>query len=385
MYKSNFIKYDDNTDIFRSAVVFGENGGGKSNFIESLKFLQYLFKINNPVRTARNCIYLSNEISGEKRILDTVQSFSIEFVYNSTRYAYYLEIDAIGIREEAVYIYENDTYQCSFRVNRSTDFDKFKLSDLKNIVKPKIDIVINEEGIYESWIEDFKSNQSQSDLIGLHVSRLAIMGVKTAVETVRWFTNNLMVEGSTFYNYDVKIIGNISDEDMTILKTFEFLDIVKLADSAIIGIEIDNDKPYFNSYIIRKDVDGNTHKCMLKDESSGIREFFAWATQLYKVIYNGVTLIADEIDRSFNATLSSKIFAYVNGMKHNGQFIFTTHNALHMTFQTFMKGQMFIVTRTYKNLVSDIVSLIEYDDLTYDNHKVYEFYMNGLLGGTVSE
>lgn len=384
-YASNFVKFGDDTDVFRSAVVFGENGGGKSNFFESLKFLQYLFKINSYVQSANNCLYTSNEIFEERNILDTVQSFNVEFFSNGNRYAYYLEIDVMGIREEALYIYKNNTYYCKFEVKRITNIDQYNISELKNIKEIENDIRINEKGVSESWIDDFNKNQNQSEWIGLHVSRLAVMGIKSAIDTVKWFTNNLMIEGSKFYNYDVKFTNNVSDNDMMILNSSEFVDIIKLVDKAIVDIDIDRDKPYYNSYLVRKDLDGKVHKCMLKDESSGVREFFAWATQLYKVIYNGITLIADEIDRSFNATLSSKVLAYVNGTKHNGQLIFTTHNVLHMTFQSFMKGQMFIVTKNLKTLESDIIPLTEYDELTYDNHKVYEFYINGLLGGTVSE
>lgn len=384
-YTDSFYHYDDATDVFRSAVIFGENGGGKSNFFESIKYLQHFFKENNQVRSASNCLYDSGKSFFDKIVSETIQSFNVEFIYNNKRYAYYLEIDVMGIREEAVYVHDGRGYNTSFEVYRITNVDDYKITELKNVSIIENDIIINEEGISESWIDDFKDNQNQSEWLGLHVSRLAVMGVKTAIAVVKWFTNRLVVERSKFYNYDVKLTDDINDEYMIILHSQKFIDIVKMADNSIIDVEIDNDKPFYNSYLVRKDSVGNEYKCMLKDDSSGIREFFAWSIQLYKVVYDGITLIADEIDRAFNATLSSKILAYINGMDHKGQLIFTTHNVLHMTFKVFMKGQMFIITKDTKTLMSDIISLTEYLELTYDNHKVYEYYVNGLLGGTVSE
>jgi AAA15 family ATPase/GTPase len=37
-------------DVLKSAVIVGENAGGKSNFIKSLQYLKKFFKDNQPVK-----------------------------------------------------------------------------------------------------------------------------------------------------------------------------------------------------------------------------------------------------------------------------------------------------------------------------------------------
>ena len=54
-----------------------------------------------------------------------------------------------------------------------------------------------------------------------------------------------------------------------------------MVDYSICNVEVDNDKPYGKSLIIRKDADGNEIRGELQQDSTGVREFFAWAVQIY--------------------------------------------------------------------------------------------------------
>ena len=114
------------------------------------------------------------------------------------------------------------------------------------------------------------------------------------------------------------------------------------ANYSICGIEVDKDKPYGKSLIIRKDSEGNEIRRELQQDSTGVREFFAWAVQIYRVINQNRVIFADEMDRVLNPILSDRVIAYINGAEHHGQFIFSTHNVLHLDLRTYMKEQIYI-------------------------------------------
>ena len=163
------------------------------------------------------------------------------------------------------------------------------------------------------------------------------------------------------------------------------VDIFRMVDYSICSIEVDNDKPYGKSLIIRKDAEGNEIRRELQQDSTGVREFFAWAVQIFRVVYENRVVFADEMDRVLNPILSDRVVAFVNGEEHKGQFIFSTHNVLHLNLKTYMKEQIYFVTKSKDSLTSELYSLADFPEVRYETAKVYEFYMKGILGGTAFE
>ena len=96
-------------------------------------------------------------------------------------------------------------------------------------------------------------------------------------------------------------------------------------------------------------------------------------------------VFADEMDRVLNPILSDRVIAFINGEDHHGQFAFSTHNVLHLNLKTYMKEQIYFVTKSKDSLTSELYSLADFPEVRYETAKVYEFYMKGILGGTAFE
>jgi len=96
-------------------------------------------------------------------------------------------------------------------------------------------------------------------------------------------------------------------------------------------------------------------------------------------------VFADEMDRVLNPVLSDRVVAFVNGSEHEGQFVFSTHNVLHLNLKIYMKEQIYFITKNRKQLTSEMYSLSDFPEVRYDTAKIYEFYMKGVLGGTAFE
>ncbi len=103
------------------------------------------------------------------------------------------------------------------------------------------------------------------------------------------------------------------------------------------------------------------------------------------MVYENAVVFADEMDRVLNPVLSDKVIAFINGKEHQGQFIFTSHNALHLNLKNFMKEQIYFVTKDVETLQSELYSLADFPEIRYETAKIYELYMKGILGGTVFE
>ena len=153
---------------------------------------------------------------------------------------------------------------------------------------------------------------------GLFVSKLAILGESRAREFVDWINDKLVVE-SRNYNYSpLKNIQN-EEEDLRIIKDSRFLEILRMIDYSVCRIEADEDKPFSESLLVRKTKDGKEFSREISRDSGGIREFFSWAVQLFRVVYEDKIVFADEMDRVINPILSERIVAYINGKKHRGR------------------------------------------------------------------
>lgn len=379
-------RYQDNYnticgfDILKTAVIVGENAGGKSNFIKGIQYFKELFKeTSEQTKISPETIYdenlLIDDLKDEYMTNDELlQTFEIILTSNNLVYKYKLNISLFGIEHESLYYTDdkNHVFKKVFECN--TSYDELKT---KNIRKTYLDIPGNKK-IQDLVINNLNSGSTK----GLIVNSLSLLGIPNTSEFVNE-VNSIKVQKNVL---DLPVGVQYKSEDLRphlqIMKTPEFVEIFKMIDSSIIDIEIDDDFPLLKSLIKRRHVDGNISKRQIAFDSTGVKNFLVMSIFIYKVVYENVIVFNDEMDSTFNPILTSKVISFIHSFETNGQFIFTTHNIFNLTLQTFMKEQMFIVEKSKDTLESKLYSISEFDDLRYDsNEKIYEYYMKGVLGG----
>ncbi len=368
-FPDNYVASDDGFDLLKSAVIVGENAGGKSNFINSLKYLKSLFVTNSPVRSVRPYV---NAVSLQENS-NPIQKFELCFrAENGKIYIYELQVDETGIVLEKLQ---------ALKKKKGTPNTIFEISNTEDGTWRIIAETIN--SLSTSKNKFLFGNSSKSSMnIGLFVSKYALLGDADALAVVDWVTNVLYPEA---LGTDVTENAVKQDADLKVLEDRRYLDIFRMVDYSICGIELDREKPYSKSMIIRKDEHGNCFRREIQMDSTGVREFFAWAVHIFRVVYENKVVFADEMDRVLNPILSDRVIAFVNGAEHKGQFIFSTHNVLHLDLKTYMKEQIYFVTKDREQLTSEIYSLADFPEVRYETTKIYEFYMKGILGGTAFE
>lgn len=392
-FSDNIISTNSGCDILKTAVIVGENAGGKSNFVRSLGYLRSFFQENKKVTSYMGGININNAKKGCGKDSNTLQMFDIEIcLHNIGFYHYHLEIDFIGIVKEELGYKEKQKqkYKRILSVSRGeAKFDcdgKEKECAGKNLCKLSgvVSYQISFPGMDPETEDAFGNAVNSQKQMGLFVTRLAILGYVHAFNFADWMTDYLCPETNEI-NYDLYKSLKSEDEDYIILKDPKYMEIFRMIDYSITDIEIDVEKPFSKSMIIRKKEDGSTFSRELSQDSSGVREYFAWAVQIYKVVYEDKVVFADEMDRVLNPVLSDRVIAFINGKEHHGQFIFTTHNVLHLDLKNYMKEQIYFITKDVESLESELYSLADFPEVRYETTKIYEFYMKGILGGTAIE
>lgn len=392
-FPDNYVHVAPACDILKTAVIVGENAGGKSNFVESLGCLKHFFRENDEVKSYRDMIHINNVTGKCVKKRDTCQKFEVEaWLEQRCFYRYYLETDFAGIVKEELSYKERseDKYQYVLRAFRNRfeldcDKDGYQCTG-ENQCKTKamVGYHLKTPGYGKEMEALLKKSLTSWKQLGLFTTKLAILGDEHALRFSDWVRNSLCPE-SNVINYDLYKSIKSEEGDFLILRDDRFLEIFQMVDRSIIGIKLDEERPFYKSMVIRKKKDGGTFSRELGRDSSGVREFFAWAVQIFKIVYENKVVFADEIDRVLNPVLSERVAAFVNGKQHCGQFIFTTHNVLHLDLKNYMKEQIYFITKDVESLESELYSLADFPEVEYEETKIYEFYMKGILGGTVVE
>lgn len=392
-FPNNIISTGLGCDLLKTAVVVGENAGGKSNFVRSLEYLQTFFRENKPAKSYKNYMNINNEKNGCGKKSNTLEKFELEILSdNGIFYLYHLEKDFIGIVCEELSYKRQYKQKYKQILSAKRIICKFKCDGKEDLCLGKNKCIVSGEWDYQMSL--YKEEPEMEDALvsalksqkqmGLLVTRLAILGNEHAMAFTEWMTDILCPETNVI-NYDLYKSMKSEEEDIQILNEPRYIEIFKMIDTSIIGIEIDEEKPFTKTLVIRKKEDGTTFSRELSRDSSGVREYFAWAVQIFKVVYENKIVFADEMDRVLNPVLSDRVIAFINGKEHQGQFIFTTHNVLHLDLKNYMKEQIYFVTKDVESLESELYSLADFPEVRYETTKIYEFYMKGILGGTAIE
>lgn len=391
-FPNNYVTSDTGIDVLKTAVVIGENAGGKSNFVRSLSYLQSFFVETETPKTYRNVINTNNNQDFCPKKNNTLQSFEIEvLIKENLLYLYHLEVDFMGIVKETFYVKNKvkNKYKKIFSMERNDytiecNNENECTNSNKCLTKANTVYLLDVPGSENEIEKSLEKAANKEKLIGLTITKLAMLGNEHTITFTDWIKNYLCPE-TNIINYDIYKSMKNEDDDLRILHDSRYLDIFRMVDHSIISFKVDEEKPFSKTIIVRRKKDGSTFTRELVQDSSGVREYFAWAVQIFKVVYENKTVFADEMDRVLNPVLSDRVISFICGKNHSGQFVFTTHNVLHLDLKNYMKEQIYFITKDIETLESELYSLADFPEIRYETTKIYEFYMKGILGGTAIE
>ena len=323
------------------AVIYGPNGGGKSNVLEALHTLEA--KLLRPICATcdeTDCKYKAKMIpvkpfSFSPKTIEEPTEFEVFFSTDSSEYRYILHIQNEVIIYESLDRIKFDTGRRSALFTRDAKgkielkgiFSKFKISDDISATLPLISYL----GI------TYKKNEIISDVFS-------------------WFEEKI-----DFLNY-----GNPMQEMITaIVRTGDLktliLKMIKEMDLDITDFRIeekDNDFEVYMEHI----VDGYSSEITLGDESSGTQKIFGLLPFIARSLKYGTTLVIDELDAKIHPMLLRYIIELFTSKESNrkgAQLIFTSHDLSTMTNEIFRRDEIWFVAKG-NDQNTKLYSLVEF-------------------------
>ncbi len=357
--------------LLSSAIIYGANASGKSNFLRALAFMGSF--VLNKFKILQSIDKLPHEpfkLCSDTE--DTSSFFEIVFFINDIKYRYGFEMDSHTIYSEWLFADEKGKEaKLFFRdideddyVNPNRFKEGYQFFDKKN---QKIKIAKNQLFIWKCDQEDGEISKS----------------------ILKWFNNFNMIDGMDHQGYINFTMKKMEDENFK----NKIVQLVKTADIDINDISIEEDdvpldvieklpmpnslkKEILNdgglkSIVIntkhkKYDSDGNVIGEVIfeldKEESKGTRKFFAMSAPIIDTLQNGKILIIDELDASLHPILTQhliQLFHDKNINSKNAQLVFATHDTNLLKPHIFRRDQIWL-TEKDKYGSTDLYSLAQF-------------------------
>lgn len=347
-YEDNFSSFKKNR-IMKSAIIFGSNASGKTNIILALERIVDIISngINLPKDFDVNRLnYDSKSVALELSIItnsEDIFNYSIEFNQNNIIY------EKLEKNDTVIYKFNNNTLESELNILSQDILKIFSIRSTDIFLKKLKDFNIKE---IEVFIEEIKN---------IKIKRDNILNSE-AKEALQHIPQN---QKSILEKNRIKVVSLLKLLDYTI-SDFSFEKIGNL-----------NEEILYQMYILRT---AKNIKFYLGNESKGIKKIMNLIYDLLD-IYNGKTIIIDELDSSISTQSLIKIFNdFVNVKENiNGQLIVTSHNLFLFNNNIFEPQQIYIVNKK-EDLTSELYSLAEFN-IRSEKENLYHDFLKGKFGG----
>lgn len=347
------IKVIDGTRVLKSAVVYGANGSGKSNFIDAISFVKNLVMgsiLNPPGQGIRQ---MPHKLDG----VDKDSTYRIQFITNDVRYVFGFTLKNMVVVDEYLYCFPNGRQTKVFE--RSSEMftagSKFRgrFNTCKDVLKPN--------RLLLSCAANFSS-------------------VEEVVAAYKFFSDELVIFGqvneNNWMNYSLYQISQNEKMKQAVLSFMKELGMgIKDIEVTIDQKQLDSSElpPFlsdeFKNMLLQKKVDAINAKViydsfetdLIQEESTGVRKLFGILCPLIDIMLNGKVLICDEIESSLHESLVYglvKLFMSVKTEKF-AQMIFTTYETGLLNLDVFRRDQIWFTELKAEDRSTDLYSLAE--------------------------
>ncbi len=376
--------------LLPTALMFGGNAAGKSNFIQAISFMRS-FILNSP--QPHQGILGYNPYSFDEISKNGPSEFEVEILIDEYIYRYSFTIDAKSVlkerlvkilttREQTLFVregkeridldesYQGDELQRLRFVFQGTQENELYLSNTVdqnvglfkpiydwfdnqlNIISPSSQLIALAPAVLDACNQYMK-------LLDTSVNRLEFNEVSRSFvpkELFEHITADLPLGKSV-------VVVNTSSGERYLLH--------KKEDNTI-------DTQLLFSY--HEGLDGNKYKINFVEESDGTKRLFD-LLPAFVGPNNYSTIFIDEIDRSLHSVITKQLFSFFLEKCEkcfNQQIIATTHDLQLMTQDLFRRDEMWIFERREDG--TDLIPLSDFEDIRYDKD-IRKSYLEGRMGG----
>lgn len=343
-FADSLIIKDKCSSLLPVGVIYGSNGGGKTNFIQALSYLIYtVVKPIHELGNTRKYLIMQQKVIAEPFLFDSVSKdelteFKIFFRTKEYEYCYYLAV----LNDEIL-----------------TETLDRKLIDGKN---PTHIFYREGEEISLGTILEKEKVNTNINIKMPFLSFLAInYNIPVIVEVQEWFESCIVRS----YN-NPKAEKQIMALDDTEIKK-QIIMLLNDMDIDVYDYRFDDKE---NQLYIKRTIGNMEYEIPFENESEGIRKLIAVLPVVLIALKKGRLVIIDELDTKLHPKLLRYIISMFKNRKINkygAQLIFTSHDIATMRNTVFRRDEIWFAVLD-KNHSSDIYSL--YEIKQEDNERV---------------
>ncbi|WP_242958971.1 ATP-binding protein [Drancourtella sp. An57] len=366
------MKVYNNFRVLRSAVIYGANGSGKSNFINALLFMCNLVQTSISYQPGQKIPQATHKLSEKEK----PSTFDIQFIRKNVRYAYGFSIEGGAITEEYLYYFPNG------RQVKIFERDRMNIQP-GNRYKSSFDVsikdVLKENRLFLSCAANYSN-------------------VRELEEAFLFFTTDIVIYNPSMNNWTEYSIRLMQDNPS--IKE-EFLQMLNALDTGIQDVKLKVEKVKFTD--LKRDLqlpdnlmglipeqEGNRIEAkviydkfeidLLNEESSGIKRLFEIICPMIDILNTGKVLICDELEASLHEAVIYKIVQLFQNYKKDifAQLIFSTHDTSLLNRELFRRDQVWF-TQLNKDRATDLYSLVEIKDVR-KSENLAKGYVSGKYG-----
>lgn len=389
-------KGQKNPDILKSAVIYGANAAGKTNFLKAIEWSRDFV-----LKGASNKTWI--DIPQNKLISEKDSSTAFEYIiYTKEKfYIYGYSLTKEAVQEEWLYEMKNKKLKLMFERKNSYDYEYgavISKIDVKN--REMVENITSDNQLYMNTIAKNKMKSFNDDLANVveWFYRLNFIFPNTKYGNLTSLIDDDDFKDD-FKDYMLKLGININSfkEKKTTFEDSNFPDkLVKILKNRIekkgrIFVRSE-DNMYSLAFekgelqltkLITTHLDVNNDEVIFDicDESEGTKRLFDLVPLLTELKQNDGVYFIDELDQSFHTLLAKKFLElfFSSTLNRESQLIFTTHNTNLMDLSLFRDDEIWYMTFNSGTKSSRIHNLYEFKE-RYDKVLVKD-YLDGRYGG----
>lgn len=371
-FENRMIKFS-NIRVLKSAVIYGANGSGKSNFMDAIAFVKGLvmYSINN--QPGQGIQQTPHKLDGYER----ESTYKIQYVKNNTRYVFGFSLRNMLVTDEYLYYFPNNKQTRIFERSEDSfvEGSKFrgKFSSCKNVLKPN--------RLFLSCAANFSA-------------------VNEVMEAYNFFSNDLVIYGPEsqdgWINYS--LLQMYKDRKLKSLA----LKFLKELDTGIkdIVISVDQKKldatnlpsflsDEFKKVLLQKEFSAINAKIvydcfevdLFQEESSGVKKLVGVLCPIIDIMVSGKVLICDELESSLHESILYSIVKLFVELKNveQSQMIFTAHETGLLNLDLFRRDQIWFTEMRQKDRSTNLYSLAEIKNVRKEEN-FEKGYVSGKYG-----
>lgn len=336
--------------LLRSAVLYSPNGGGKSNLVKALGFMQYFVLFSARESQEGERIDLKPFLlhpDGPSR----ASEFEVVFVEDGIRYQYGFAATEDQVIHEWLLAFPGNRVQRWFErsYNPKKEKEEWYFGGKLTGQKKTWQRSTRSNALFLSTAIQLNSEQLKP--VFKWFQRLVVVGHGELIRRGQTVTSCEDKEGCADILQFLKSAGIEVDEIIIKERKFDKIRFPSLMQDELKSyFQNDLQGKSFKEVLFKHQLTGSEDFALfpLEEESDGTQKLFAYSALWLDLLKSGLILVIDELDNSFHPHLVRFLLSLIHSSKNNaanGQLIFSTHDTSILDTKLLRRDQIWFMEK----------------------------------------